>query len=522
MKLDRLQEYVTITTTMIVAILLAIVCGRAAGTGNVVTLGKIFGCVGIMSLCLWLRERIWLLIPICGGLSGELTFLPIHFSVHDIVIMLTFGTFISLVAFKIVRDRPVRDFLDLLLMINLLYLGSVYVRNPTGTSTFGMAKVGGRPYVEVLIAVLGYWVLSRCKVAPGFARRMPLLFLCSGMINTFFGYITFHIPALAPVIAKVYTGVSAETYGKTDDNSIGSDAVASARPTFFMEFGAVVSNMLYAYTRPLNLVNPLYFWRFALFMISIYVTLLSGFRNAIALMVVYFCIASYIRKGLHEVIRVAIFVLPLFVLIVLGQGNLYSLPFNVQRALSFLPGNWLYEAKEAGRSSTEWRVEMWKEYFYGNKYIHNKLLGDGFGFSTEDWARMQNKELKEQESQLITGSVHGGPMSAVRFVGYLGLALYVILLGYTAVYAFRLIRRAQGTDYFPLALYVCLPYTFELFNYLFIFGNFDSHLPSTIIGIGMMKMVAHTLNTYVPKTAPEEPQPVIKRRPLPYRQPLPA
>ena len=55
---------------------------------------------------------------------------------------------------------------------------------------------------------------------------------------------------------------------------------------------------------------------------------------------------------------------------------------------------------------------------------------------------------ESQENMLISGDFHSGPVSTIRFVGYVGLALFFPLLVGIAVYAARLIKRAKGTPYF--------------------------------------------------------------------------
>ena len=66
---------------------------------------------------------------------------------------------------------------------------------------------------------------------------------------------------------------------------------------------------------------------------------------------------------------------------------------------------------------------MWKEVLISDKYIENKLLGDGFGFTRRQYATMQQltqfggSTEDVQENAMITGGVHSGPISAIRYVG---------------------------------------------------------------------------------------------------------
>src|SRR4030095_4354967 len=133
-----------------------------------------------------------------------------------------------------------------------------------------------------------------------------------------------------------------------------------------------------------------------------------------------------------------------------------------------------------------------------SKYIDNKLLGDGFGFSQNEMALMQHLTLsstaESQEWYMLTGAVHSGPISAIRYVGYVGLALYTWFLIVAARTAYRLVRKAQNTECFCPALFMCIPIIFEPFYYWVIFGAYDSSLPTAIYSAGLLKMLSNSLD----------------------------
>ena len=94
---------------------------------------------------------------------------------------------------------------------------------------------------------------------------------------------------------------------------------------------------------------------------------------------------------------------------------------------------------------------------------------------------------------MITGGVHSGPVSSIRYVGAVGMVMFMILLVLMAREAVRLVRLARGTDYFILALFVAVPIVWEPINFVFIFGGYESGLPNAIISIGLLKVLANTL-----------------------------
>ena len=97
---------------------------------------------------------------------------------------------------------------------------------------------------------------------------------------------------------------------------------------------------------------------------------------------------------------------------------------------------------------------------------------------------------------MLVGAVHSGPISAIRYVGYVGLGLYTWLLVASAKMAYRLVRRAQKTELFFPALFVCIPIIYEPFYYWLIFGGFDSAFPTAIYSAGLLKVVSNSLDTY--------------------------
>jgi len=85
--------------------------------------------------------------------------------------------------------------------------------------------------------------------------------------------------------------------------------------------------------------------------------------------------------------------------------------------------------------------------------------------------------------------------------------------------AVRLIRQAKGTPFEMLALFLGISAIIHPFNYVFIFGSFDSDLPHVIINIGLQKLLENSLTAYLPETkaepksAPIQPPPKFRRPP---------
>ena len=109
----------------------------------------------------------------------------------------------------------------------------------------------------------------------------------------------------------------------------------------------------------------------------------------------------------------------------------------------------------------------------------------------------------------------------VVWVG-IGLAIFIGLMIVMARTAWRLIRRSEGTEFYPLALFIGLPLIWEPVNFLFIFGGYDSALPDALFGVGMLKMLTHSLDAYAAQTSAEPVEEAPESRSVPvWQRPAP-
>jgi hypothetical protein len=115
---------------------------------------------------------------------------------------------------------------------------------------------------------------------------------------------------------------------------------------------------------------------------------------------------------------------------------------------------------------------------------------------------------ESQEVFMIQGAFHSGPISAIRFVGVVGLTLYLALMFYLAVRGFGILRTTAGSPYFPIAMMAVLPALYEPFQYLFVFGAYDSGLPTTLFTCGLFKLIENNF-AYWSQSQPPESLPTV-------------
>ncbi len=499
MKLERVHEYIIPAMVMLVGIAAAVAAGYLSGEGQIGNIIALLGAAVGVGLLLTLRQQIWIMIPITWTLAGQIPLLPLPFAVRDLIVMAVFVSFMVLTAFKVVRRKPTYGLIDILMGSIIAYLIIAFIRNPVGVEAFDSDRVGGRPYFNVFIACLAYWVISRSLVPEGFAKWLPLAAFGGRSIEGILNTITYHFPSTVPILALFYSNISSETYA-AQDILRRPEGESTGRQAYLLYVGHPMVVTLISYFRPLTLINPLYLGRCLLFGTAMIFVLLSGFRSTLIAAGGYFLVASYIRRGWTEIAHIMAIGLPSLLLIIMMQGVVFDLPQSAQRTLSFLPGRWDEIAVIEAKGSTQWRVDMWKTVLTSDKYIQNKWFGDGFGFSRRELQVIKSLTSHggtfedTQENSMVTGAYHSGPVSAIRYVGYVGLVMFVLLQIMIAREAFRIVKRALGTPYEYFAFFVCVPAIFEPFYYVFIFGGYENALPDAIVSIALLKAIAGSLD----------------------------
>lgn len=496
MKLERLHESIRPTIVLLVGFWLAILFGYMIGNGRGTTAVGVLSAFAVVAFLLVVRERIWMIIPGFWMLNGKVSLLPLPATVAQLAVLLAFGTYLILKAFKIVRFKPKVGLVEIWMLVVLAYMLTVFIRNPVGTEAFGSERVGGRPYFDIMVAVAAFWVLARTVATAREAFIVPLLGVIGYGFHALINAVAYRFPSTIGPLAQLYSGIAA-----AENPDTAGVPQEGGRLSYLQGLGSSLISVACSFWRPFTIINPLYFWRFLVFSMAAIAVLQSGFRSSFFGFFEFFLLASYFRRGWTEVFRAGLAIAGVLTILVVIQGNLVDLPYPAQRALSFLPGKWDYAAKGEAEGSTEWRTTMWKTMLTEDKYIENKWLGDGFGFTKHQLDIMTANNLTgstadQQENLMISGGVHSGPITTIRYAGFVGLGIFMILLFLVAARAARLIRRAKDTPYYPLALITGIPTILLPFNFVLIFGAFENDLPNTIFVIGMQRLLENSLDAY--------------------------
>ena len=188
------------------ALLFAIVVGQNVAENNYSRLGMYVGVAVLAVGALGLKQNAWILIPICSGLGGSFGGGRLPASIAEMSVAFCFGLFVLFKALKVIPKFPRLNWCDKLLICNLLYLATVFARNPVGVDFIRSNLIGGRPYFAILLACCGFWVLQHVTIKPKLAKFLPILMCLGSLVNAVSGLVGYFAPNLGYRLANLYSG----------------------------------------------------------------------------------------------------------------------------------------------------------------------------------------------------------------------------------------------------------------------------------------------------------------------------
>lgn len=468
---------------------MAVYLGIAAATAQLVAVGWIAGVASFIFI-LSLGRHVWALIPVGSMLAGTLPFIPGYPSVW--YAMTPVATMMLMLRFLMRAKNFTYRFcwMDVAILLHVGALAQAYMRNPTGIALFGGSSIGGRPYIDYSVAIFAYFILATVKTDLKVVKKVIFFMILVAFADQFMMALTSFSGGLARAVGKVYSNVD------YDANFAGAGYtvdIGTARLTSLSGLGVLMSLLLFSFNRPLECFLP---WRpkqFLSMMFTIAVIMLSGFRSNLIKMGCYFIAGTTIRrKPMDFVIAAAPAIVLLSLMLAVGPR---SLPMAAQRTLSFLPIDVDPSIRESAEGSSDWRFEMWRLVLTTDRYIKNKMFGDGFGFSAaEHEAQVQNSMGVRKytgdsiDAFIAKGSYHGWHVEAIRFTGVLGLIIGIIILFMFARNAWILVKHHRGTDFQPYVCFICIPFLIEPFFTLFVFGSYKGSFITYIAMSAMLRL----------------------------------
>ena len=317
----------------ILGLIVALFLGVFVGGSELLNLGMIFGLVAVITLVAMMRQHIWLLIPLFWGFGGTVSILPLPFSVRDLVLLSVAAVSFALFALRVFKFKNQWNLLDLILLLNIAQVLIAFITHPFGLNASGSERVGARPYFNIAIATVGYFILSNQSVSPRLARRLPILMIAVELCSSALFLLSRASKSIGFVLGKVYDAYLPPTYHT-------GLVPTFERMTGVTRGGVFLVSGLCSFFRPLALLTPVRLWRPFLFLLGIALILISGFRSELLTAAVIFLLACYFHRGWSDAVISLIGLSVVACLLIAFNSLIHPLPLAVQRTLSALPGEW--------------------------------------------------------------------------------------------------------------------------------------------------------------------------------------
>ena len=475
-----------------IVIFAALYLGVAAATAQLEAIAWIVGGLAVAGI-LSLGKHIWILIPVSLPLSGGINALPGSPRVTFAAAAVVGGVYLLRFALRSKDFTFKWTWLDFAVLIQGAVVAQAYIRNPSGVALFGGDSVGGKPYFIYIFAILAYFLLTFVRTNIRVLKIVVILMVLTGLADGLLGLSSEFFPGLAALILPLYSGVSYVAAVGGQGADAASDRVGGGK-----NMGESAGHAAFTLFKPASTLNPLRPLRFLLISIAIGTIVISGFRSSMGYLFILFIVGSCVRRRFIDVVVAGFFgLLALAGAILAGIDNL---PFGAQRILSVLPVGVDDRIKASAEASSTWRFEMWELALSSDRYIRNKILGDGFSFRADELAAAQDAMagdrrstmgMNTQDIMLARGSYHGFHVEAIRMTGIVGLVAALVALIIFFRVALDHIRYFRDRPELGYILFICMPFLIHPFYLMLVFGSYRFGFPEIIIMAGMLKLLTN-------------------------------
>ena len=350
--------------TMVAAILgglvAAVMLGRYVAQGDYQKVAVLTSATFVILFVLLIGNRYWYLIPVTVSLS-----LPTfqlggrNIDLAELAIAMSTGLFI-------VRFASKREHLQIFRLRNapiLLYFAwvmLVWALNPVGLAGFGSMTGGGRFYATVLMALAAFLIISNQEIEERDIKWIFGLMLTGLLLDLARNLLEYLVLGRQLGVA----GLDIENEGTYTWHQVMAGPVL------------LLISLLFCRYSPAQVFSIAHPGRFALYLIGFIPVALSGKRAAMMQLFLFPLLSAILYRQYRYVVLFAMMVALGLGGILVGQGNLFHLPLNAQRALSWLPGNWDPELSSLAGGQDEFRKAL-REIAI-EEIRRDPWIGDGF------------------------------------------------------------------------------------------------------------------------------------------------
>jgi hypothetical protein len=361
--------------------------------------------------------------------------------------------------------------------------------------SMGGQVAGGKRYILLLAAIVGYFALTAQQIPRERAGRYIGLFLLGGLTVVMGDVLYFESRALQFVFWFFPPNLSALETQTGMVRLSGVGAVASVI-TYFMLAKYGIQGIFFP-RRP---------WRLALFLFCVLGSLAGGFRSGLIGFLLVFWMMFYL-EGLQRTKLLPVLLLAGTLAASLMLPLVEKLPYNFQRALSFLPVSVSQVARADAEESAHWRLEIWKAVL--PEVPHYLFLGKGLAMTREDLDYSREQEMhamraftQEESWAALAGDYHSGPLSIIIPFGIWGVLAFL----WFVVAAVRVVYknyRYGDPDLRTINAFLLATLIARLIMYFVIVGAFFVDLQAFVAYVGLSVALNGGVARPVPAAVPD-------------------
>lgn len=461
------NNIIGIIVGVIITFIVAIFAGTSTADGSntpLVIIGVIIGLIVMIAM----KDKVWILLVLSIvttiNLPGPLApFRPFELALGAVLPFYLLNVFFQ--RSKLTWNG--NKFIDLSALAVVILIASLMIRFPIGVAFIEASDyVNSRAYIDYSAAFVFFIVLSTVSTDSMTLRKTCIAMMMFVLIMGFYN-----------VFANRYL-ISTEQITEERFSLFGSTGL------WIATYCCIRHNLWDMIRKP---------WIGMIALLGVIGISLGGFRNQIAsFFLTYMSICWVFRRYLDIIIS------PILVVCLLMAAGftfgMTKLPMGFQRSISFLPFIEVDSAiRKSAQDSTNWRVEMWEWALDDNeRLIKNRVWGDGFAQQKEEFIRLNTEAAMSRGDNnrefASRGAWHSGPISTIHRMGYVGLAVVVIILAGFSYYSYLVCR-----------IYVYKPYGWgvvmfyvasipQIFKWLVLFGDINSFY-THLLSFALMKLL---------------------------------
>lgn len=471
----------------------AVYLGLAAATAQKEVLAWVGGGFFLIT-CLLLGRHIWILIPATLGMQGGLNFVPGSPAPWHLMTAAVGGVTLLRIATRQQRLQIRWTGMETALLLVALTILQTFLRNPTGLAILGGDVTGGKPYFVFGIALIAFVLVGTADADLRSWRWAVIAYIGFTFADACIASASGLSPDFARAAIRVYSNVSFVASQSLDYSADTSNV----RITELGAFGSLLGPIACSFWRPIAALDLRKPWRAAIALFAVISVLFGGFRSGAIRLFVNFVVGSLVRRKPLDVVVIGVLGAVIIAIVTFSVPTT-SLPYSVQRVLSIVPGAKVRtDIVKNAEDSNEFRFNMWKLALTTDRYIKNKLLGDGFQYSAAEMRARTGMMygdyrsaggMTTEEMFMATGSYHGFHAETIRFTGVIGLIAATAALIVFAVFASRCIRYYRDRPSWGFVLFICIPFLIHPYWHWLVFGEYRSQFPVLIATAGMLKLL---------------------------------